>query len=187
VDSLKLLQQRVSVSKLQSPAPTRAELKEVFKAAVRAADHGKLQPWRFLVIEGAGLDTLSEVFVAAALKVDPQASPGFIDKCRSMPKRAPMIIVGVANCHDDSKVPKQEQIIACGAAVQNMLNAFFALGYGAIWRTGDMARDCYVLEKLGLNPNEEIVGFVYVGSPVNEFSKPPEVVIDDFFQVWPAE
>ena len=187
VDSLKLLQQRVSVSKLQIPAPTRAELKEVFKAAVRAADHGKLQPWRFLVIEGQGLEALSEVFVNAALKGDPNASPGFIDKCRNMTKRAPMIIVGIAKCQDESKVPRQEQIISCGAAVQNMLNAFFALGYGAIWRTGDLARDAYVLQKLGLNANEEIVGFVYVGTPVNEFAKPPEVVIEDFFQVWPAE
>ena len=187
MDSLKQLQQRVSVSKLQLPAPTRDELKEVFKAAVRAADHGKLQPWRFLVIEGQGLDAFSEVLVTAALKVNPEASPAFVDKCRNMPKRAPMIIVGVAKCQEDSKVPKQEQIIACGAAVQNMLNAFFALGYGAIWRTGDMARDEYVLQELGLTTNEEIVGFVYVGTPVNEFAKPPEVIIDDFFQVWPAE
>lgn len=182
-----LLQQRVSVSKLQLPAPSVDQLKEVFKAAVRAADHGKLQPWRFLVIQTQGLEALSEVFVTAALKVDANASPAFIDKCRNMPKRAPMIIVAIANCQDNVKVPRQEQIIACGAAVQNMLNAFFYLGYGAIWRTGDMARDPYVLQQLGLRHNEEIVGFVYVGTPANEFPKAPEVVIDDFFQEWPAE
>ncbi|HWV15732.1 MAG TPA: nitroreductase [Cellvibrio sp.] len=185
MNPLSILQARVSVSKLQSPAPTFTVLQEVFKAASRAADHGLLRPWRFLVIEGEGLAALSQVFAAAAVKSNPEVSPSVVEKCRNMPNRAPMIIVAIASCQPHPKVPRQEQVIACGAAVQNMLNAFFAMGFGAIWRSGDMARDEYVNEALGLLADEEIIGFIYVGTPVQPFASPPDTDINGIFQAWP--
>ena len=187
MNKLHILQERVSVSKLRLPAPDRSVLQQVFKAAVRAADHGMLRPWRFLTIEGDGLSALSQVFVAAATKTNPDISPSVVEKSRNMPNRAPMIIVAIAKCQPQSKVPVQEQVIACGAAVQNMLNAFFALGFGAIWRTGDMARNQHVNNELGLVEGEEIVGFVYVGTPVEPFAAPPEIDVDTFFKPWPSE
>lgn len=187
MNKLHILQERVSVSKLQSPAPDEHTLQEVFKAAIRAADHGMLRPWRFLVIEGSGLQELSQVFVSAAIKSNPDISPSVVEKCRNMPSRAPMIIVAVAKCQIHPKVPQQEQVIACGAAVQNMLNAFFALGFGAIWRTGEMARDPYVNHALGLVEGEEIIGFIYVGTPTQSFASPPESDVNSFFKVWPSK
>jgi len=185
VNPLHILQQRVSVSKLQLPAPGPDILHEVFKAAVRAADHGMLQPWRFLIIEGDGLAALSQVFASAVLKSNPDISSSVVEKCRNMPTRAPMIIVAIAKCQLQSKVPRQEQVIACGAAVQNMLNAFFALGFGAIWRSGDMARDSYVNQELGVVEGEEIIGFIYVGTPVQPFKNPPDIDVNAFFSAWP--
>lgn len=187
MDKLKSLQERVSVSKLQEPAPNDLVLHEVFKAAARAADHGMLQPRRFLLVSGDGLQQLSQVFVNAATKSNPDISPAVLEKCRNMPKRAPMIIVAIATYHSDSKVPRQEQIIACGAAVQNVLNALFALGYGAIWRTGEMAYDTYVNNQLGLVEDEEIIGFVYVGTPVQQFSNPPDIDISALYKSWTAK
>lgn len=187
MDKLKILQERVSVSKLQAPAPDDAVLYEVFKAAVRAADHGMLQPRRFLLVSGEGLDQLSQVFVNAATRSNPDISPAVLEKCRNMPKRAPMIIVAIATCHLDSKVPRQEQVIACGAAVQNVLNALFALGFGAIWRTGEMAYDTYVKKELELLESEEIIGFIYVGTPVQQIPSPPEVNVSALYKTWPAE
>ncbi len=187
MDKLNILQERVSVSKLQEPAPDSLILYEVFKAAARAADHGKLQPRRFLLISGEGLQHLSQVFVNAATKSNPHISPAVLEKCRNMPRRAPMIIVAIATYHSDSKVPRQEQIIACGAAVQNILNAFFALGFGAIWRTGEMAYDAYVKSELGLVDGEEIIGFVYVGTPVQDLPKPPDMDISALYKTWSAK
>ncbi|MES2674057.1 MAG: nitroreductase [Pseudomonadota bacterium] len=187
MDKLDILQQRVSVSKLLEPAPDDLVLHEVFKAAARAADHGMLQPRRFLLISGAGLQQLSEIFVNAATKSDPEVSPAVLEKCRNMPKRAPLIIVAIAVCHLDSKVPRQEQIIACGASVQNILNALFALGFGAIWRTGEMAYDAYVKNELGLAEGEEIVGFVYVGTPAAQLPKPRDVDVSKLYKTWLVE
>jgi nitroreductase len=187
VNKLQFLQDRVSISKLQSPPPNAQVLREVFKAAVRAADHGLLQPWRFLVIEGEGLQALSSVFVKAITNTDPSASPAVIEKCRNMPFRAPMIIVAIARCRVHPKIPKQEQVISCGAAVQNMLNAFFILGFGAMWRSGDMTQDAYVKNQLGLVEHEEIIGFVYVGTAVQLAPPAPVVDVDAFFTPWPVE
>ncbi len=187
MNKLHILQERVSVSKLQEPAPDGHALYEVFKAAVRAADHGMLQPRRFLVISGVGLQQLSHVFVTAATKANPAISPAVLEKCKNMPNRAPMIIVAIAKCQPNLKIPRQEQVIACGAAVQNMLNALFALGYGAIWRTGEMTQDTHVKNELGLVEDEEIIGFIYVGTPVQEFSSPPDIDVNTFFKAWPDE
>lgn len=187
MDALHVLQSRVSITKLVAPAPSAAQLLEVFKAAARAPDHGKLQPWRFLVIEGEGLNRLSGVFLEALSRSSPDVSPSIIEKTKNMPFRAPMIITAIAKCQDHPKVPKQEQIIACGAATQNMLNALFALNFGAVWRTGDLAYDDYVKQALGLEGLEEIIGFIYVGSPAQDIPIAPEVDVVGIFDVWPAK
>ncbi len=187
MNKLYILQERVSVSKLQAPAPSSDTLHEVFKAAVRAADHGMMQPRRFLVISGEGLGQLSRVFVEAASKTNAAISPTVLEKVRNMPNRAPMIIVAIAKCRKDTKVPREEQVIACGASIQNILNAVFALGYGAIWRTGEMARDPHVKHELGLVADEEIVGFVYLGTPIQEFASPPKVDVERSYKVWPEK
>lgn len=187
MDALTLLQKRVSVSKLTGPAPSRTDLERAFGAAVRAADHGKLQPWRFQVIEGEGLALLSDVFVAAVRKTNPDVSPSVVEKAQKMPGRAPMIIVAIARIQENPGVPRQEQIIACGCATQNLINAFFIQGYGAIWRSGDMTINPYVREQLHIEVNEEVIGFVYVGTPVQEMPEPPVVDVAAFFKSWPAK
>lgn len=191
MDAITALHQRVSQSKLQSPAPDAQQLAALIRAATRAADHGNLQPWRFLIIEGNGLEKLGQLFanVAAAKKAD--ISQAELDRFKSMPLRAPMIIVAIAKCHAHPKVPQIEQLIAAGAAAQNIINASFALGLGAIWRTGDMAYDDRVKQALGLISNEtldeQIVGFIYIGTPANSASLPREINPQDFFTAWTNE
>lgn len=187
VDALTVLQNRVSITKLVEPAPNQAQLLEVFKAATRAPDHGKLQPWRFLIIEGGGLEALSRVFLDALTRSSPDVSSAIVDKTKNMPFRAPMIIVAIAKCQEHPKVPRQEQIIACGAATQNVLNALFALQYGAVWRTGDLAYDEHVKQSLGLSGLEEIIGFIYVGTPAQAIPTPPMVDAASIFDAWPTK
>jgi nitroreductase len=187
MDALQVLQTRVSITKLVEPVPSSAQLLEVFKAAARAPDHGKLKPWRFLVVQGEGLRDLSDVLVAGLVKSNPEVSPAIIEKTKNMPFRAPMIVVAVAKCQDHPSVPQQEQIIACGAAVQNMLNALFALQYGAVWRTGDLAYNAHVEQALGLTALEKIIGFIYVGTPAQDIPSPPETDVASIFSAWPAK
>ncbi len=193
---VELLCQRVSSPRLTEPAPNKQELELVFKSALRTPDHMLLRPWRYLMIEGEARGKLGELFLSAAKRsYEEQASKSpesnveeitefKADKLKSMPMRAPMIIVAVASLVDHPKVPHQEQVLSCGVGLGYMLLALQALGYGGIWRTGDMAFNKYVFEGLGLKSNESIVGFLYLGTPVGESKPIPEINLQDHFQTW---
>lgn len=187
MEALAALQKRVSITKLIQPVPDNAALTEVFKAASRAADHGKLRPWRFLTIQDEGLNNLSNLLVSALTEFNPSVSASVIEKTKNMPFRAPMIIVAIAKCQEHPSVPKHEQVLACAAATQNILNALFSMGFGAVWRTGDLAYNELVKKGLGLVPLEEIIGFLYVGTPAQDIPSPPEADVNSIFGAWPAK
>ena len=187
MDAITALHQRVSTPRLIAPAPTPEQLEVLFKAALRAADHGNMQPWRFLIIEGDGLVQLGVLFAKAATLKNPAITPAELDRCHAMPQRAPMIVVAIAKCAPNPKVPHIEQVIAAGAATQNLLNAAFATGVGAVWRTGDMAYDPIVKEALGLSEGEELIGFIYLGTPTVPPHAPRENNTSNFFSKWPQE
>lgn len=180
------LLQRVSSGKLVDPAPDERQREIIFGAALRAADHGRLRPWRFLVIEGQGRERLGELFAQVAAQRDSDLAPAAVERERQKPLRAPMIIVVVARCEEHPKVPAIEQIISAGAAAQNIMTAAYALGLGAIWRTGDLAYDGLIRSGLGLGEPERIVGFVYIGTPGAPMGLPPAINNLDFFSSWPG-
>jgi nitroreductase len=184
MNALDALLNRVSVSKLMEPAPDQAQQALIFGSALRAADHGRLCPWRFLVIEGAARQALGDLFARAAIEDDPATSPTVIDRFRAMPLRAPMLVVVIARCERHPKVPAVEQLISAGAAAQNMITAAFALGLGAIWRTGDMAYHPSVKQELGLDEPEQIVGYLYFGTPGAPLGSPPAADYRDYFVSW---
>lgn len=187
MDAIAALHQRVSTPRLTAPAPTPEQLDVLFRAAMRAADHGNMRPWRFLIVEGEGLVRLGELFASAATQKNLAITQSELDRCHAMPQRAPMIIVSIAKYKPNPKVPHIEQIIAAGAATQNLLNAAFATDVGAVWRTGDMAYDPIVKEALGLTEGEEIIGFIYLGVPTVPPHAPREQNPADFFSAWPQE
>jgi len=173
VEAIELLKTRTSCAQLTEPKPTAQQLEVLYEVAFRAADHRLLKPVRFLEIEGQGLDRLGELFVHARKVADPQLDSEAIAKARAMPKRAPMIIAAIACMHDDDKVPDVEQLLSAGASVQNMLNAAYGLGLGAIWRTGELAYDDIVTDGLGLESHEQLIGFLYLGTPRAGFRDAP--------------
>jgi len=187
MDAITALHQRVSTPRLAAPAPTQEQLRVLFAAALRAADHGNMRPWRFLVVEGEGLVRLGELFARVTTAKNPDITQPELDRCHAMPQRAPMIIVSIAKCQPNPKVPQIEQMISAGAATQNLLNAAFAIDVGAVWRTGDMAYDPEVKQGLGLIEGEEIVGFIYVGTPTAAPHAPRVQNPVDFFSAWPQE
>lgn len=185
---MELLTQRVSSPRLTEPAPSKQELENVYKAAMRAPDHMMLRPWRYLIIEGDARHKLSDVFLSAAEKAavstEEALSDFKIEKIKTMTLRAPMIIVAIASLIEHPKVPNQEQILSCGVGVGYMLLALQAQGYAGIWRTGELAFDKNVYKGLGLKENESIVGFLYLGSPMGELKTVPELNTQDYFKVW---
>ncbi|MEX2631773.1 MAG: nitroreductase [Tistlia sp.] len=172
MDALDAILTRSSVPArlLGEPAPSDGELAEVFAAAVTAPDHGSIRPWRFAVIRGPALERFADLFAEATRRRDPEAGAAVLEEARRKALRSPLVIAVWAEIREDHpKVPPIEQIVSAGAAVQNMLIALHAKGYGAIQLTGPNAHDPFVKAGFGLQPKDEIVGFLYVGTP----SEPP--------------
>ncbi|MGL1959086.1 MAG: NAD(P)H nitroreductase [Colwellia sp.] len=163
--SLELLLQRQSNPLLCDPAPQKSELDKILSAGMRVPDHACLQPWHFTVISGDGLQRLSDLFVSTLNEAVEQVQ---LMKTKKMPFRAPLMIVVSTKYHAHEKVPKQEQLIAAGCCAHAMQMAAFALGYGAMWRTGNFAYDQAIKEGLSINTTDDIVGFLYIGTKVKE-------------------
>ncbi|MGL4473966.1 MAG: NAD(P)H nitroreductase [Shewanella sp.] len=159
-----LLLTRQSCPRLTHPAPTAAQLDLMLDAAVRVPDHGALGPWEFIVASGAGLQRLSDIFVAA--KRSEGADDATLERTAGLTQRAPMVIVVVSKYQLHPKVPQLEQQLAAGCACMAMQQAAFAQGLGAIWRSGDLAFNPEINHALGLAPQDQIVGFLYVGTPM---------------------
>ena len=174
MDALEALTTRVSVARLKEPGPTAEQLDRILRAAVRAPDHGVLRPWRFLVLRDEHRQRLGELFAEALRHDQPGLDEAALQRVREKPLRAPVMIVAMAKVDPESRIPEQEQVIATGAAVQNMMVAAHAQGIGAMWRTGAMARHPVVKRGLGLAERDIIVGFVYLGTPVENPPPPPE-------------
>ena len=184
MDAITALLSRVSVSRLTEPAPDEESLRNIYRSAMRAADHALLRPWRFLIIRDQSRQRLADLFVAASLKEEPDLPTDKLESIRSKPLRAPVILVAICSPKPHPTVPQHEQELATGAAMQNMLNAAHAQGIGAIWRTGPMAENDEVMQGLGLTGAEKIIGFLYLGQILGETRVLRELPIDDYFVPW---
>ena len=154
---------RVSPLRVVEPGPTNADLDQILAAGVRAPDHGRLRPWRFLLIRGDARDRFGDVLAESLKRRKQDLSQSTLQAEHDKALRAPLIIVVAAAVRRNTKVPAIEQIVSAGAAAQNMLIAAHALGYGGFWRTGDAAYDDQVKQSFGLAADDEIVGFLYLG------------------------
>ena len=164
MNALEALHSRGSVGKLSEPAPRGDALDNMLKAALRASDHQRLRPWRFLIIDGAARERLGGIFAEAALASDPNLSMEKQTEIAAKALRAPLIVVVVARVREHPKVPAIEQLLSAGAAAQLLLVAAHAQGFAGIWRTGGVAYDPRVALRLGLEEGDQIVGFLYLGT-----------------------
>lgn len=156
---------RLTISKVKPDALPRDVVEKLLSAGAQAPNHHKVRPWRFVVLTGDGRKKLGDVMAASFLDRNPATPPEGLDKTRALPLRAPVLIAVGADKPADAKIIEIENISAASAAAQNILLTAYALGLGAIWRTGEWARDAKVKEFLGFAPDQHIVGFIYVGYP----------------------
>lgn len=180
MDALTALHTRTSAPRLVEPAPEGPALEALFKAALRAPDHGLLRPWRFLVVRGEARQRLGELFARHI----PSDSEEQRRKLAESPLRAPLLLVVIARAKEHPKVPFIEQFASAAAAAQNISLAAFAQGYASIWRTGEAAYNAGVKQALGLGAEDAIVGYLYLGTPTVTERPVPELNPADFVEEW---
>jgi nitroreductase len=163
MEAIEALTSRGTAKTYGDTPPSKEHLAIVLQAAVRAPDHGRLRPWRFMLIEGSQRRRFGELLAASALRRIPGLSEGDVTRERDKAMRAPLIIVVACRIVPGTKVPAIEQILAAGAAAQNILLALHTLGYVAAWKTGEAAYDTEIKRALGFAADDHIVGFIYTG------------------------
>jgi len=183
-DILRFLQNRNSAPKLTEPAPSATQMQEIYCAALRAPDHAWLRPWRFITIAGERRQALGELLQQCLLQRVPDADEPARTKARNSPLRAPLLVVVVASLSEHPRVPAIEQRLSAGCAAQAILLACEACGYAGIWRTGDAAFDRSVMDGLNLGADEEIIGFLYIGTRDGAAKPIPQMDAADFVTNW---
>lgn len=166
MQAIDALLDRQSARRLQEPAPDPATLALLFESAVHAPDHGRLRPWRFVLIQESGRAALGELFADFLRRSRGAASVSEEDLARERQKafRAPVVIVVAASILTLDKIPPIEQVLSAGAAAHAILLAARALGFNGVWKTGGAAYDAQVRAALGFQANDVIAGFLYLGT-----------------------
>ncbi|TCP41410.1 nitroreductase family protein [Rhodovulum marinum] len=155
---------------LRAPAPDRDALRPILTAAARTPDHGKLEPWRFIVLERGALDRLAGLVRTrgAALGLAAEA----IDKAAAAYEGSPLAVAVIAAPKPSDKIPEIEQLYSAGAVCLALVNAALAAGWGANWLSGWPSHDREFVESgLGLSPHERVAGVIHIGT---ETAAPPE-------------
>lgn len=147
-----------------APGPDAAQLAAMLDIALRTPDHGKLSPWRFVIVGADQRDRLAEVITSAYRADRPQAARLEIEALESFARQAPTLVVVLSSPKPESHIPLWEQELSAGAACMNLLHAAHAMGFVAGWLTGWSAYSDAVRDAFGAAP-ERIAGFVFIGSP----------------------
>jgi nitroreductase len=156
---------RSSAGRLMEPGPNPEQLDKLLEAAARAPDHGRLKPWRLIVLK----DAMREAFTAAAAEAKRARLPAMtveqLAAEREKIARSPtIVVVCCAVNREQTKVPEIEQVVAVAAAAENLFLAAHDMGYGVMWKTGAAAYDPAVKAVVGLRPDDHIVAIMHLGA-----------------------
>jgi nitroreductase len=164
MELLAAIESRSSAARLGLPAPTPEHLARILDVAAHAPDHGRLRPWRFIVVD-AGLRDGFALAAASAkrARLPSMSEEQFAAECEKM-KNSPTIVVVGCMVRREHKVPEIEQVIAAAAAAENLFLAAHDLGYGVMWKTGAAAYDAGVKAAIGLSAEDHIVGIMHLGT-----------------------
>lgn len=161
---LLLSRRSVLANLMADPGPSETELRSILEAGMRVPDHGRLTPWRFVVLRGQARHAVGKVIGASFRRDNPEAAEERVALERGRLTRAPVVVAVVSKVRKGHKIPEWEQVLSAGAACQNLLLAALSLGYAAQWLTEWYAYDGAVCEALGLVGEDRLAGFLYIGS-----------------------
>ena len=168
---------------LTAPGPSKNELAEILKIAMRVPDHGKLAPWRFVIVSTEQRTRLAAVLQAALAKERPSASQADHDACLQFASQAPALVVVLSKLAAGHKIPEWEQELSAGAACMNLLLAAHAMGFVGGWLTGWPAYSNHVRDAFGDNA-QKIAGFVFIGTPARALEERPRPAYDNIVSEW---
>jgi nitroreductase len=168
---------------LVAPGPDPSGLEEILAIAMRAPDHGKLHPWRFVHVARDRRDAFAALLQAAYRIDNPDPGRLEIEAADRFARQAPELIVALSSPTLDHKIPVWEQQLSCGAACMNLLLAAHAMGFAAGWVTGWAAYSPAVLAAFGAPP-ERIAGFIFLGTPGAELEERLRPEAGDVVSEW---
>ena len=166
-----------------APGPSAEQLRTILEAATRVPDHGKLAPWRFVIIAEDGRDSLSELLTSAYRSEKPDAGRLEIEAMDQFARQAPCLVVALSSPVIDSKIPVWEQELSVGAACMQLLNAVHAEGFVGGWLTGWPAYSEAVRTAFG-GELDRIAGFIFIGTPGKAQEERPRPAYDAVVQNW---
>ena len=185
MQAIEALLRRYSARSLTEPAPDDAALELILESATRAPDHGRMRPWRFIVIRSEGRQAFGELLADHLRRTKGSVSDEALERERRKAFRAPLVVAVATIVTPEGKIPPIEQILSAGAAAQNMLQAAFVLGFNAVWKTAGPAYDAQVKAAFGLEPKDAIVGFLYMGTDEEGPGTLPRPDWREFVRYWP--
>lgn len=167
-----------------APGPDAAQLRQILEAAMRVPDHGKLAPWRFVIVEADRRDAFAELLQDAYRTEKPEAGRLELEAMDQFARQAPVLVAVLSTPAQASKIPLWEQELSAGAACMNLLTATHAAGFVGSWLTGWPSYNGQVLESLGGSPNDKIAGFLFLGSPGRELEERPRPTYEAVVSTW---
>jgi nitroreductase len=153
-----------SAKAMTGPGPSKAQIDEMLEIAVRVPDHGKLAPWRFILIEGEGRVIVGQGFAEVWAKNNPNHGAENLDFQRRLFMRAPVILIVVSTAAVHAKIPLWEQQLSSAAVCYNAVLAATALGFDAQWQSDWVAYDEGAKAVMGVTPHEKVSGIIYIGT-----------------------
>src|SRR3569623_3574174 len=168
---------------LAAPGPDAGQLDQILAIAARTPDHGKLAPWRFVVVPADRRDELAKVIIDAYREERPQAARLEIEALEQFARQAPTLVVLLSSPKPESHIPSWEQELSAGAAGMNLLHAAHAMGFVGGWLTGWAAYSDRVRDAFGAAP-ERIAGFIFLGTPAKQLQEWPRPDLDTIISRW---
>ncbi|MEO8455697.1 MAG: nitroreductase [Sphingomicrobium sp.] len=168
---------------LVGPGPTCEELERILTIAARVPDHGKLTPWRFVLVGEDQREELALLLRRALAEEDPGSTPAHHDKEEEFARYAGQLIVLISAPVQNQKIPVWEQHLSCGAVGMNLLTTTHALGFVAGWVTGWRAYSP-IVNAAFCDPGERIAGFIFIGHPGREPEERPRPALGNVVRTW---
>ncbi|HKT76261.1 MAG TPA: nitroreductase [Sphingobium sp.] len=168
---------------LVAPGPDAEQLRQMLEIALRTPDHGKLAPWRFVIVPQDRRDALADLLEAAYRAEKPEAGRLEVEAMHQFAQQAPVLVVALSAPAVSSKIPAWEQELSAGAAIMNLLHASHAMGFAAGWLTGWPAYNEDVRAAFAKG-EERIAGFIFIGTPGKPQEERPRPNYDDVVSVW---
>ena len=179
-----LTRRSVGIAFLGEPGPTPDELEQILRIGTRVPDHGKITPWRLVIIEGEDRAKAGEKLARIMEQANPKLDASSLGAERKRFLPAPLTIGVISSPQPHPKVPQLEQLLSAGNVAFNLLHAAHALGFAASWVTRWYAFDAEAAAMLGARKDEQFVGFIHIGTPTATIEDRPRPDLESIVTRW---